>query len=425
MTRAKDTQINKGALVEQFSSELYAGLDQGPARLELERRRLLARLNLEEDGHPARPRKTGAWFGLAAAVAVAATVTVILFVGDWNVEKASSVHTAGVQSPVPSDTTWEGEPIHVPSGTGTKVVLKDGSELWIGPLAELEMEDGRTARIRIVQGRLLARVTPTDKPESLRVMTKHATVVVHGTTFSVWADRERSIVRLHEGEIRLDAYGKSISVQPGSEVEVDAGGSITTRPISLSGALADMMIVEKVAGTEEPSIPEIDEANEESAPIRRHRSKKAARPRVRAEEPVVEEPAPLSVPDEIVVEYITGEPIQELDSQDAKPEHPAAIDEVDTVSIGIGAGGSALEQARYSRMRALIKLRRCQDVVAAASKYLAEHPESAHAEDVLYYKAYCEARIGRLAESRKLLESYLTTFPNGRHLERVYEILGE
>ncbi len=425
MTRTEDAQMNDGILVEQFRSELYVGLDQGPARLELERRRLLARVNRDENDHRARPRKMGVWIGLAATLAVAATVAFVFSISDWNMESASPAHTASGQSPVSNDTTWGGTPFHVPEGTGTKVNLKDGSKLWIGPLAELAVDDGKNARVRITSGRLLAQVTPTNETESLRVITKHATVIVHGTTFSVWADGERSVVRLHEGEIRLEVGGKSISVQPGSEVEVDAGGSITTRPITLSGALADMMIVEKVADAETPLVPEPGEASEEPDPIRKTKHKKATRLEAQAEEPAFERPVPLHVPGEIVVEYITGEPSQESDSQDVKVDSPAAVDEVDTVSIGIGAGGSALEQARFSRMRTLIKLRRCHDVVAAASTYLTDHPGSVHAGDVLYYNAYCKARIGRLAESRKLLESYLTTFPEGRHLMRVREILGE
>ena len=77
------------------------------------------------------------------------------------------------------------------------------------------------------------------------------------------------------------------------------------------------------------------------------------------------------------------------------------------------------------QMRELTEQGRYADAIALADDYLARHPRGAHADDVLYLRAHCQARTGDLRGGRQSLKDYLTRFPEGRYWDRVRDILGD
>ncbi len=421
-----DLKRDHHPLVEQFLVELHAELDQGPARVELERRRLLARLEREERTVSVRPSRRRTWGVLAAAAGCAAAAACAAVVG---VIVVGMTDTAEVAMPTvvtsvseQRDTNRFGEPIRVPDGSEARIVLQDNSTLWLGPRTEIAVQDEQRAKVRLVRGRLLARVTKKNLPESLRVFTPHATVIVHGTTFSVRAEPERTLIRLHEGKIRLAIGARTFDVRPGTEAEVTADGELATRPIDPGGALADLMVVEKATLAEPQIDPPIDRDHREDLSAgRRGRAKETLADKNRAQ---TNANAP-RVLDDIVVQYLDELPEPPTSAGDTYRNISDNTSETNTLRVGLSEAGSALSEARFSRVRALFKARRCADTVAAAKEYLREHPGSVHAGDVLYYKTYCEAHLDRQNERRRLLESYPKTFPESRYWKRVEETLGE
>jgi hypothetical protein len=413
MSEPNSNDGDRGDLVGEFKQALYADVEQGPARLEFERRRLVARVATDRATARGRARSAGLWLGLAAAGAAAAvTLLMIAWDGEEPEAAAESIVLSGLWQVDMDDPFAAGATVQVPADAGAKIVLVDGTALWLSAGAELEAIDREVSGVRLLAGRLLARVAPRPADAPFRVATPLAEVTVHGTTFSVGVGAEHSRVRLHEGGIRLRCADETIDVQPGHEVEVNDAGTIALRPIDAAGAFADLLIAEKTAGLAGPGLPQLRMVHEEIE------VEPAATPPEPAPEPEAVEAQP-GKPTAVKPRPVAPPRIEA--AADAGVESPPIADpELAEIRVEPGPADDVVDQ-----LQALMRQGRYEDAVAAADAYLAEHPAGEHADEVLYLRAHCQARAGDLEGGRRSLLDYLARYPGGRYWDRVRDILGE
>jgi len=201
--------------------------DLGPARLELERRRLMARLAASRAPLSRRGRLALS-LGLAGAAVVVAAAALLVLVPGIGGSADSLVTLSGVWRLEPGDAISRGLPVRVEDGGRARLVLPGGTsiEASSGTRMTLTAEDG--SAIRLDGGHAVIAVAPRAGSGMFRAVTPDAEILVHGTVFSVTVDPGRdTTVRLHEGEIRLVCGGRSVTMQPGHQVVAGATGLLS------------------------------------------------------------------------------------------------------------------------------------------------------------------------------------------------------
>ncbi|MBW2277820.1 MAG: FecR domain-containing protein [Deltaproteobacteria bacterium] len=410
-------------LVQEFKDALYTDVEQGPARVEFERRRLMARVAPPVAETGTAPRVRPLALGFAAACAAAAAVLIALAVIPDDPEAgAESISLSGIWHARAGDAFVRGTPVRVPIGGGAKLLLQDGSTLWLGSGAELVALDEDVAAVRLDSGRLLASVARRPDASPFRVVTGRTRITVHGTVFSVASGDDRARVRLHEGEISLSVGDEVIDVQPGHQLEVTRAGEVSLQPIDAAGVLTDLLIAERTSGLAGPVPPEIRSLASEivmdvevvaldpSAP-------EPAAPEIEIAPPSKPRPAPVRP------QRAPSRPVGVVEEAPApEAQEPEAVVDPALAAIEVE---SAPAPSVIDQLRELTKQGRYADAIQLADTYLAEHPRGEHADDVLYLRAHCQARTGDLHGGRQSLKDYLTRFPEGRYWDRVRDILGE
>jgi hypothetical protein len=237
---SKTEDRDEALLIEALKSREYS--DPGPARLEFERRRFLARVAQEEAG-PARvvwrTVLIGGFAGAAAVAAAAVLLLVFAFPGTIE-ESVPEVSLSGVWHLEAGDAIAVGTPVRVPETGRASLVLPDGTKLWVGPATRMVVEDSDGSRIRVEHGQVLARVQPRAQGSRFEVVTPDAEVQVHGTVFSVQVRGERTTVRLHEGSVRLLCGDKSVAMEPGHRVVASRGAILSMDELSEQEAVVDL-----------------------------------------------------------------------------------------------------------------------------------------------------------------------------------------
>jgi FecR-like protein len=358
---------NGKKLLGELRDELYAEVARSDSRLEMDRRRLVARIGRKE---PERAPRKGLIVGLSLGAAVAAAA-LALFVLIPIEEQAPPrpISLSGLWRVDLGDAVSAGSEIRVPPNAGAKLVMKDRTTFWLGASTRASMKDGDPSTITLTHGRMLTVVTPRKAGSGLTVKTPLGNVRVHGTTLSILVDGESMRVRLHEGTVDVISNGETIPVSPGHQVEVRRGAALVVSPVDRAGVLADLMITEKTADLDGPPVPRIDPAVEKTT--------KKAKDRL---DPVIDRKPTAEPPDEKRDPQI---------SVRNKPKNDPAADSISEVVE--------------------------EEVIE----------EKAIEEEVLFTKAYVEAQAGNLSTGRKLLEEYLSAHPDGRYWQRVVDILGE
>jgi hypothetical protein len=356
-------------LLDELRDELYADLTQSDSRLELERRRLVSSIGLEE---PRRVSRKGLVIGFSVGVAVAAAaLALVVLMPSEKQAPDQPISLSGLWRVGQGDAVASGREIQVPSNAGAKLVMKDRTTFWLGASTSASMKDDDPSTMVLTHGRMLTVVTKRKTGSGLTVETPHGSVVVHGTTFSILVDGESMRVRLHEGTVDVISNGETIPVSRGHQVEVRRGAALVVSPVDRASVLADLMIAEKTADLDGPPVPRIDAAVE--------RPVKKAKDQL---DPVTDETPKAQPSDEKRDRRI---------SISNKPKKDQAADAISEVVE--------------------------EEVVA--------NDEEANDEEDLFTKAYVEAQAGNLSTGRKLLEEYLSAHPDGRYWQRVVDILGE
>ncbi|HUT76707.1 MAG TPA: tetratricopeptide repeat protein [Polyangia bacterium] len=224
MTSVRDQRDEARLVAALRSVEIE---DLGPSRLELERRRLMARISAQPSPI-LRRRRVALTVGFAGAAVAAAAVALVVLAPtlDWPGEP--SVTLSGVWRLEPGDAISRGLPVRVDEGSRARLVLPDGTsvEASSGARMALMTEDG--SAIRLDAGHAVIAVAPRTPPGLFRAVTPDAEVQVHGTVFSVTVDRgSGTTVRLHEGEVRLVCRDRTIAMRPGHQIVATAAGLVS------------------------------------------------------------------------------------------------------------------------------------------------------------------------------------------------------
>jgi hypothetical protein len=201
--------------------------DLGASRLELERRRLMARLSTQPSPILGRRRVVLA-VGFSGAAVAAAAVALLVLMPAFDEPGESSVTLSGVWRLEPGDAISRGLPVRVDDGSHARLELPDGTsvEASSGTRMALMTEDG--SAIRLDAGHAVIAVAPRTAPGVFRAVTPDAEVQVHGTVFSVTVGRGAgTTVRLHEGEVRLVCRDRTIAMRPGHQVVAAAAGLVS------------------------------------------------------------------------------------------------------------------------------------------------------------------------------------------------------
>jgi ferric-dicitrate binding protein FerR (iron transport regulator) len=373
-----DTSHRKaGPILGRLRESLHADADPGPARLELERRKLIA--TIASGPRPARRFKSGVAVGAAVSLAAAAAVIFVLAVtaappGGEPPARISGLVGAGALS--------HGGTARVPASDGAKLTLADGTALWLAAETTVSSPDGGKHRIRLETGRALAHVAPRSGPARFMIETEFGDIEVRGTVFSARIAAAGLTIDLYEGSIRFSSGGRSVDVRPGESLRVGKGGSIDARvPIDRAAVLADLLITEKTAALPGALVPKLaPPAETDSA------------------NPVIERRKPPFPP---------GADASAAPTDAKRPTRraAAAVKAPDVVAPSAGA----VEPVPFA------------DPALAEIEIETAPP----ADEKLFLDAYEKAVSGEPEDARALLERYLASYPEGRYWQRVADILGE
>lgn len=152
------------------------------------------------------------------------------------VYKKSSNAESGSTSETPAQNT-----LHVPNGKQFKVVLPDGTKVWMNTATTLTYPVAFTGRERkvVLNGEAYFEVM-TDRSRPFKVMTQGREITVTGTHFTVSAYASDNEVRtaLLEGGVDVYHLGKTLSLTPGFEAISSTDGKLVKKQSNLEQAMA-------------------------------------------------------------------------------------------------------------------------------------------------------------------------------------------
>lgn len=229
-------------LAEALRSRRAEPPELGPSRLELERRRLLARLADEGRSRspvrrPARPLRWAAAAAVAAACAAIALFyarpgePVVSLTGAWRVE--------------PGDAIAGGALVRVPERGRASLLLPDGTRIAADGGAVLRVARGAGTEISLLEGRIAADVARREERSGpFVVSTEFGDVAVMGTVFAVAVDGEGATVRLYEGRVRLSSAGRGITLSPGHSARASKRGLVSLGGVGGADSGSDLALLD-------------------------------------------------------------------------------------------------------------------------------------------------------------------------------------
>jgi hypothetical protein len=373
-------QPKAGPTLAELRESLHADIDLGPARLELERRRLVA--TIASGPRTSRRFKVGVTAGAIAGLAAAAAA-LFAFVSAAPPAVDAAPRISGLVDVAATGPFAEGRMARVPPSGGAKIALADGSALWLAADTAISSPDGGARRFRLESGRALAHVAAQEGSARFVIETAYGDVEVRGTVFSARIGASGLTVDLYEGAIRFTRGGTSFDLAPGESLHVPSHGSSSSRgPIDRAAVLADLMITERTADLPGQPVPRLAPPTEAEAGV-----------------PAVEPPAPLIPPAEPA-------PLPQPGAKRPPHRQPAT---------------APVEPVPPTPAAAPVEPAPLAEPALAEIKIEAAPP----ADEKLFLDAYEKAVSGEPEDARALLEKYLASFPDGRYWQRVAEILGE
>jgi hypothetical protein len=416
-----DDKLKDNARPHLFAlrKDLEARAKIDSARLALERRRLVAAI---EEAPTARVLGGNASSKTVWIISSAAAAILLVIFGAWmygnldEQDNPSPLMLSGLQHLAKGDALLSGRIARVPSAGGAKIVWPNRTAIWLAENATMRISADVDTRVELIEGRLLAAVMPVANGKSFKVQTPYGTVEVHGTAFSVSCDQERVIVRLHEGAVTFRMKMKDISLQPGFKLTMRRGRSPTIAPIDDIDVMADLMIAEKTADLDGPKVPQLNRRDKmpQSArvadPVQSLNAADGSQPRAAGKKPKPSKPLSPDVK--------AAEPSR----QDSGLFIDPSLNEVEVLS-----GNEAAKQDTdpSAMIESLMRQGDYVACIAACNDYLSRFQGGAYAERVQYLKGCCQTKSGDLKAGREAFERYLISFPEGRQLNRVNQILGE
>jgi len=416
----------------------------GPSRLELERRRLMARL-VDGGKERAFSRFGGRWTrGLAAAAAIIIVAiaiallaarsgeSVVALSGEWKLERGDAIASGAL--------------ISVPGGSRASLVFADGSRIWADGDTRLRVVEGKGFAVKLLAGRLAAEVAKrAPASDAFVVSTEFGEVAVMGTTFTVAVEAEGMIVRLYEGRVRLSSAGRSVSLSPGRSARATRDGIAALSVVSAQEERADLAFV---AGAELTITPKPAEGVAE-ADLGQAKSKIAPK-------------------SEIAPKPAEGEAKADLDQAKAELDQAKAVDPVDRLialwragryaeivaltqepgtppgqlfyrgkALGAlgrwaeaggayadaaAAGGERGGEALYLAAAAHHKAGNLSDSLAMSERAASRGgPNADHARRLIFISLF---GLGRYGDAGRSASEYLSAFPEGAHVAEARFVVG-
>jgi hypothetical protein len=502
MTKRDDMRAD-ALLVEALRSSRPEVPGLGPARLELERRRLVARLAAGERARAAsisfalRPRFAAAAAVLLLAVgaaialyAVRAEEPAVSLSGSWRLERGDAIANGAL--------------VRIPAGSRALLMLEDGTRIAADGGSTLRFAAGAGIEVRLYRGRIAAEVSKRKPPAGAFVVaTEFGDVAVMGTVFAVAVDGEGATVRLYEGRVKLTAGSREIALAPGHSAHATGDGITSLGGLPHGDESADLALLGVAPGAR--VTPIAASAAAARAPAL---ASTAAGPeekpdaRALAPSPSRAERDPVARLSSMWREGRFAEIVSATDAPDTRPAallyrgkafgalgrwreaggafagaaaaggdlgrealylSAAAYDTAGDFASGLAmaeraasSGGPNADHASRLVFVSLSGLGRYADAAAAAEEYLKIHPSGAHVaearfaastgarlarrwedaargyaeflslgrgapqmrDDAAFYVGYCRWMAGATASGREGLESYLASYPSGRHAEQ-------
>jgi uncharacterized protein (TIGR03435 family) len=164
-----------------------------------------------------------------AAILAAAAVLAVAFIGTRPGEAFAIVERvdgalyrfedAKTEVMASGDELQSGDTVRTNGGSGTTLVLADGSRVEMRSRSELTLEQADEGiRLRLRDGSVIVNAAKQNSDRHLYVQTKDMTVSVVGTVFLVNAEEEGSRVAVIEGEVRVQQGAAEKKVRPGEQV---------------------------------------------------------------------------------------------------------------------------------------------------------------------------------------------------------------
>jgi ferric-dicitrate binding protein FerR (iron transport regulator) len=423
----------------------------GPSRLELERRRLMARLAaVGSERGVARLGGLGTrWIAAAAAAAVVALALAVALLASRS--GGDAVTLSGEWKVEPGDAIASGALIAVPRGARASLVLADGTRIWADGGARVRLVEGAGLGVELVGGRIAAEVAKRPPAAgAFAVSTEFGTVSVTGTVFTVAVAKDDMIVRLYEGRVRLAAAGRSVSLSPGRSARATRAGIAALAAVPEAERRADLAFVgdeiprlaaatiiapKPAAGAAkpelEPTLPAADAAEPELETIL---------PAADAAEPELETIPPAAgaaePEDRLIALWRAARYAEIVALTDGPGTPPAALfhrgkalaalgrwAEAGAAYAGAAAGGGELAgEALYLSAAAHQKAGDLPESLAMSERAAARGgPNADHASRLVFI---AQLGLGRYADAGRSASGYLAAFPEGAHVAEARFVLG-
>jgi len=155
---------------------------------------------------------------------------------------------------------WQGETVFSREGSGTTLLLQDGTRAEMRTNSDLSLESADDGlRIRLNNGSVIVNAVKQSAGRHLYVRTKDMTVAVVGTVFLVNTEKGGSRVAVLEGEVRVQQGASTQRLRPGEQVASNPSmPSIPVREeISWSqNAPAHLALLEQTLAVSAPALPQ-------------------------------------------------------------------------------------------------------------------------------------------------------------------------
>lgn len=329
-------------------------------------------------------------------------------------------------------------PLATPEAPG-RLTLTDGSEVWFGPAARVDILAETASEVRIEQRAGEARYAVTHRPgREFVVRAADVEVRVRGTRFTV---------RRHEDAVEVDVeHGRVEVSRAGTSSLLGAGEALRVRLARRAAAEPAPSAMSDARGASPAAAPAQSAAREPAAGAE---APAGVQSEIEAGEPSGSAYEPPAEPVEIEARGGTGAPaategraVAETEARTARPAHRAAsfgqmlaeadvarrAGRLDEAARVLRAAASAYPQdprvatALFSLGR--VERRRGRDAAAAAAfeRAYAHDPHAVLAEDALAEAAVSWMAAGRSDRARAAASRYLARYPRGEYVERVREL---
>ncbi len=158
------------------------------------------------------------WQSLAALSLAAAALAAGLVVGSHSLSRQPSV-----QEHFSTQLT----------ASNTSSSLPDGTEVWLDSGSRLCYDESfRECRKVTLEGSASFNVVKTPDASTFEVQLDGASIIVHGTSFSVNQNKpDETVVTLYEGAVDFTTAQRTVSIEPGSSLTWNRNSdSVSTRP---------------------------------------------------------------------------------------------------------------------------------------------------------------------------------------------------